>query len=114
MKKVMGILIILALLTAPTLALAETAASPWVAETTYSGKVVGKFNYGFKNLFLGWTQIFYQPYLAQKNNTNQWKALGKGLFWYFPVDTVLGAAHVVTFLIPVDVPIPDGGVNLSE
>ena len=114
MKKAMGMLIILALLTAPTLGFAEKAASPWVQETTYSGKVVGKFNYGFKNLLLGWTQIFYQPYKAQKDGTDQWKALGKGLFWDFPVDTVLGAAHAATFLIPVDIPIPDGGVNLSE
>ncbi len=112
MKKIGVILVLLAIVFAPA-AMASMEASPWTAEKTYSDKTVGKFKFGFKNLALGWTQLFYQPHAHQVDGKNAWAGLGKGLL-LFPVDTIGGALHLVTFLIPVDVPLPEGGVNYTK
>ena len=109
MKKFLAILIMLGVMFAP----AAMAESPWMASKTYSEKVTGKLSFGFKNLLLGWTQIFYQPHLASVNKECAWCGLGKGLV-LFPVDTLGGALHVLTFPIPVDVPLPDNGVNFDK
>ncbi len=110
MKKFGALLIILAILLAPA---AGMAASPWTEQKTYADKTVEKFKFGFKNLALGWMQIFYQPHAYQVDGKNAWAGLGKGL-WLFPVDTIGGAVHLVTFLVPVDVPLPENGVNFEK
>ena len=109
MKKFLAIALMLGVLFAPT----AMAASPWMDGKTYSDKTVGKLNFGFKNLFLGWTEIFYQPHLYGTEGKNAWAGLGKGLV-YSLADTLGGAIHLVTFPIPVDVPLPNNGVNLSK
>jgi hypothetical protein len=110
MKKSVSLLIVLAILLAPTLAF---AGSPWTEKTTYAEQVNGKLAFGAKNLLLGWTDLFYQPHAAQKDGKNPWGALGKALFTA-PLITVGGAVHFVTFPIPVDVPLPHGGVQLDK
>lgn len=109
MKKFLAIAIMLGVMFAP----AAMAASPWTEGKTYSEKVTGKFSFGFKNLFLGWTEIFYQPHAASVDGKNAWSGLGKGLV-YSLADTVGGAVHLVTFPIPVDVPLPENGVNFDK
>ncbi len=109
MKKLLAILIMLGVMFAP----AAMAQSPWMAEKTYSEKVTGKLGFGFTNLFLGWTQIFYQPHVASVDGKNAWSGLGKGLV-YGLADTLGGAIHLVTFPIPVDVPLPENGVNFDK
>lgn len=109
MKKLLAILIMLGVMFAP----AAMAQSPWMDSKTYSEKVTGKLSFGFKNLALGWTEIFYQPHAVAVDGKNGWTGLGKGLV-YALADTVGGAVHLVTFLVPVDVPLPDNGVNYTK
>ncbi len=109
MKKFLAIAIMLGVLFAP----AAMAASPWTESKTYSEKVTGKLFFGFKNLVLGWADLFYEPHAASVDGKSAWSGLGKGLV-DFPVNTIGGAIHLVTFLIPVDVPLIDNGVNFEK
>ena len=86
--------------------------SPWTQETTYGGKVTGKLDFGIKNVLGGWTQMITQPKKFHKEGKCACQGLGKGI-GYFIVDTVGGALHLVTFPIPFDIPLPEGGVDLS-
>ena len=93
------------------------AASPWAAETTYKGKVIGKLDYGFKNTLGGWTEIFTETSEGDPNCKCQIagaaKGLGRGLV-YGVADTVGGLLHLITFPFPqIDVPLPEGGVTLT-
>ena len=110
MKKIISLMVLLAIMLVPTLVM---AASPWVDKPTYSEKVVGKLQFGFKNAFLGPFELFYEPHAAQVDHKNAWMGLGKGLI-YGILDTAGGAIHAVTFLIPVDVPLPDNGVHFDK
>ena len=99
----------IALFAAP---LAASAASPWADEGTYGTKVGGKLKYGLTNTLLGWTEVFTEPYEASQYGENVFVGIGKGL-WNGVLDTVLGAAHAVTFFIPqIDVPLPEGGTDI--
>lgn len=88
------------------------AASPWTEKTTYGEKIQGKLVFGVTNVLLGWTDLFVEPNRYHNEGKNVWAGLGKGL-----VDTVLnevgGAFHLVTFLIPVDFPLPEDGVDVE-
>ena len=83
------------------------AASPWMKEQDYGGKVWGKFCFGAKNSLLGWMT----PWAEAKNPKypSQWAGysagVGEGLIY-----TVGGMIHLVTFFIPVD--FPDMGYGL--
>src|SRR5437868_2336723 len=98
MKKITAFLMVLSILLLPGMVM---AASPWTEGKTYSDKVVGKLDYGFKNLALGWVDVFYEPHRYQTEGKNAWKGLGKGLI-DAPLNEIGGALHLVTFLIPVD------------
>ncbi len=93
------------------------AASPWTQETTYAKKVAGKLDFGVKNLFGGWTALLPSQMGCAANNHKNCpgmccvKSLGTGLV-NAVVDTVGGALHVVTFPIPLDVPLPNDGVQI--
>lgn len=108
MKKLVGIMLILMLALTPTLGF---AASPWTAGTTYSERIGQKLEFGLKNVLLGWVDLFYEPNKAASEGGNTWSAIGKG-FTDAVLNTGLGALHLVTFPIPVDVPLPDNGVQL--
>ena len=110
MTKRLGVwAVVLALVAAPT---AAFAASPWAQEADYVGKAKGKFVYGLKNTLLGWTEIFSEPAEAVKNGSNFFVGIGEGLFNGIG-QTVGGALHLATFLIPqIDVPLPEGGTQL--
>ena len=107
-KKVFALLLIFVLLAGPVFA---AQPSPWTKEADWTGKSLSKLGYGLKNVVLGWTEIFTQPSDAAKKGGNVVTGVGKGL-WNAVADTLGGAIHTVTFFIPVDVPLPDGGVSL--
>lgn len=116
MKKLMLALLAVALLAAPTMAFAECncKASPWTAKTTYKDKALGKLDFGFRNFFGGWTEIFTEPYEANKAKTNIFEGVGKGL-WYGIADEIGGVLHIATFPITqLDVPLPEGGTTLGS
>ena len=115
MPKRMGILVVVAaLVAAPSLAFAGDMAggSPWAQETGYANQVKGKLVYGVKNVLLGWTELFSQPYEDAQNGENILVGIGKGV-WNAVGQTVGGALHAVTFPIPaIDVPLPEGGTQV--
>lgn len=93
------------------------AASPWTEGKTYQDKVIGKLDFGFKNLLGGWTEIFTGPtkskFQCKCVVTKSVVRVGKGVV-YAIADTVGGALHVVTFPFPqIDVPLPNNGVDLK-
>jgi hypothetical protein len=103
------VFLVLAVMLTPALVF---AASPWTEKTTYGDKITGKLEFGLKNLFGGWTTIFSEPTRYHKDGKNVLAGVGVGLYKSV-VYTVGGAVHVVTFPIPVDVPLPDNGVSFE-
>jgi len=79
--------------------------SDWTQEPTYLGKTSQKLGFGFLNLTAGWTAFFYEPFKDQ----NFFLGLAKGLGYTF-TNTVGGVLHAATFPIPVDIPLPQGGI----
>ena len=110
MSKRIGIwVIILALVAAPTAVFAQ---SSWTQETGWGNQAKGKFVYGLKNVLLGWTELFTEPYEAATGGGNFFLGLGEGV-WNGVGQTVGGALHLVTFPITqIDVPLPEGGTQL--
>ena len=88
------------------------AASPWTEQSTYGDKVTAKLDFGLKNLLGGWTEIFSAPYRAKEDGKNCFAGIGQGLV-NAVVYTTGGVIHTATFLIPVDVPIPNDGVSFN-
>jgi len=108
MKKIMSLVVILSMLLAPL----AFAASPWTEEKTYGDKTVGKLGFGLTNTLLGWTKLFTVPNEYSNEGKNAWAGVGQG-FIDATVVTLGGAVQLLTFAIPVDVPLPGNGVDLS-
>ncbi len=93
------------------------AASPWTTEPTYGKKVAGKLDFGAKNLLGGWIALLPCHSGCAKNHYKTCpgmccvKSLGTGVM-NAVVYTVGGALHTATFFIPVDVPLPNNGVQI--
>lgn len=88
------------------------AVSPWAESGTYSEQATGKFKFGFKNLFLGWTELFTEPQEAQSEGRNFIQGLGQGVV-NFVLDTAGGVLHLVTFPITqIDIPLPENGISI--
>ncbi len=109
MKKLIAFLIIAAVFAMPA---AAFAGSPWTEKTTYGEKTTGKLEFGFKNLLGGWTMMFSEPTRYHRDHKNVFMGAVAGL-GLAVVDTVGGAVHLVTFPIPVDVPLPNNGVSFD-
>ena len=110
MKKILAGAVLMAVFLGATVSF---AASPWASGANYQDKVTQKFGFGLTNLVFGWTQIVTQPMDYNKAGKNVFKGAGVGVV-NFLADTVGGALHLVTFLVPqIDVPLPDNGVKLS-
>jgi putative exosortase-associated protein (TIGR04073 family) len=90
------------------------AASPWTEQTTYKDKAIGKFEFGIKNLGLGWTELITKPmdhYKEEKTVKNFLMGIKKGIC-HTVVYTVGGALHLATFPITqIDLPLPQNGVD---
>ncbi len=71
-----------------------------------------KLTTGLSNVLVGWSDILAEPEAALENGTSPWKGLGKGFVDAF-ANTFGGLIQVVTFpLTQLDIPLPDGGVEL--
>ncbi len=82
--------------------------SPWVKTEPYTEKIINKLGFGLLNTFLGWTALLFEPARYE----NKFTGLVKGS-WRFVTNTVGGVLHIATFPIPVDIPLPDGGVHFD-
>jgi len=110
MKKTFSILIVLSLLVTPAYACFES--SSWTEADGYFAKTGQKLCFGVKNLALGILDIFYEPHRAQSEGNSVALGILKG--WSDAVFNIVeGALHIVTFPIPLDIPLPDGGVDFS-
>lgn len=108
-KRLSVVVLGVVLLAAPMTA---SAASSWADEATYGAQVGAKLKYGAKNLLLGWTSLFREPVQAHQAGENVFAGVARGL-WNGVGQTVGGALHTVTFLVPqIDVPLPEGGTDL--
>ena len=108
-KRIAVLGVVLGLLVAPGLASAQ---SPWTDEVGWGDQAKGKAIYGGKNLLLGWTELFTQPYDNVQMGENFFVGIGKGI-WNGVGQTVGGALHLVTFPITaIDVPLPEGGTQV--
>ena len=113
MGKRFGVVLVfvLGLVVAPMLAL---AASPWADGVTYGEKVTGKLKYGLTNTLFGCTSLFREPIQASQAGENVFVGIARGV-WNAVGQTVGGAAHAVTFLVPqIDIPLPEGGTDLLQ
>ena len=110
MGKRMGSVVLgVALLAAP---LTASAASSWTHGATYSEQASGKLKYGLTNTLLGWTSLFRTPMKSSQAGDSIFVGIGKGV-WDAVGQTVLGAAHLITFPITaIDVPLPEGGTDV--
>ena len=89
------------------------AASPWTQETTYGAKLRGKLDFGFKNAFAGWTEIYTEPKEFHDQGKCAIKGFGTGLV-NAVADTLGGILHIATFPITnLDVPLPENGVHFE-
>jgi hypothetical protein len=108
MKKIMSLVVILAMLFAP----AAFAGSPWTKSEGYLPQVGGKLVFGLANSLLGWTDVVATPVRYAGDGKNIWAGVGQGL-----VDGVTNTAgglfHLVTFPIPIEIVLPHDGVDLG-
>ena len=112
MKKTLAVvvLVVAAVFLTQTLAF---AASPWVAETTYAEKAGGKLGFGLKNALLGWTELLTRPVDYHDKGKNVFEGFGAGVV-YALIYTVGGALHAATFFVPVDIPLPNDGIQFKS
>ena len=106
---------LLGLLALAPVALAQESksASPWTQAASYQEKALHKLDFGLKNTFFGWTELFEEPWTAWRNNKEEClcKAKMRGLAHAIQ-DTLGGALHVASFpLTQVDLPLPENGVE---
>lgn len=90
----------------PSRYVASFPASDWTLEKTYTDKISHKLGFGFLNITAGWTAFFYEPALAK----NFFAGLATGTLYTF-TNTVGGVLHAATFPIPLDIPLPHGGIS---
>ena len=89
------------------------AASPWTTEPTWIEKSAKKLEFGLKNALLGWTEIGSETIAYKHSGKNVFEGMAVGL-GKAVVYTVGGVLHVGTFPIPLDVPLPNNGVQLGS
>ena len=107
MRKFAAIMLMLTILMAPS----AFAASPW-ATGSYADQVKGKLSFGFKNMVLGWTQMFSVPQDYRTEGKNVFKGIGTGIINAL-LYTTGGALDFVTFPIPqLDIPLPGNGIQI--
>ncbi|MFA6600655.1 MAG: hypothetical protein WC352_07870 [Candidatus Omnitrophota bacterium] len=82
--------------------------SPWVKKQPYAEKTIQKLGFGLTNGLSGWTALLFEPCRASNPLTGLAKGAWRSIFY-----TAGGALHAVTFPVPIDVPLPDGGVHFD-
>ncbi|HCM41938.1 MAG TPA: hypothetical protein DIS66_01290 [Candidatus Omnitrophica bacterium] len=113
MKKIFALVFILSVFLSPTVfaeSFTSLQASSWTKQESYGDKTVHKLGFGLLNITMGWTAIPFQ--IDQHKGTNPYTGLFKGI-WLTATNTVGGVLHAATFPIPLDIPLPDGGVRFE-
>ena len=79
-----------------------------VVKNSLFEKSINKLGFGLLNGLTGWTALFFEPMREE----NKFTGIVKGS-WRTITNTVGGALHILTFPVPIDIPLPDGGVNFE-
>ena len=82
--------------------------SPWTRTHPYFQQASHKLGFGLLNLGSSPLALFYEP-----TRGNFFTGCGRGL-WYAVAYCAGGAIHAVTFPIPVDLPLPEGGIHFRN
>lgn len=114
-KTTIGFLVLSVFFLAPVAYALDLQPSPWKSEATKGEQARAKFEFGLKNVFLGWTEILTEPYEARQGGLGEiLRSLPEGII-NAVLDTAGGAIHFVTSPCPhFDVPLPEGGTNIAE
>ena len=83
--------------------------SPWTEQEAYRDKVTHKLGFAALNVITGWTALLFETSKSSNFLVGLTKGTLRGLS-----NTLGGAVHAVTFPIPVDVPLPGGGVKFEQ
>ncbi|OGW72253.1 MAG: hypothetical protein A2Y02_02000 [Omnitrophica bacterium GWA2_52_12] len=92
----------------PARAHAAFRPSVWTKQKTYGEKIIGKLGFGPLNFFTGWDALFLEP----SHEGKFFKGFAQGILYTILYEAG-GAIHTVTFPIPVDLPLPQGGVHFE-
>ena len=103
-RKMVAFLVALVLI---SMSLHASEPSPWTKELTYTKKAIGKLGFGIKTAAFGWTELVMEPYNMMKADENFFVGLGNGVC-YAIADTTIGALQAGTFVVPKDIPLPEG------
>lgn len=109
MKRLLPLLTAVVFLSFSSNAHAAFKPSPWTKQTLYFDKISHKLGFGFLNITTGWTALFWEP--SRPGNT--FAGIGRGIL-YAITYTAGGAVHAVTFPVPLDVPLPEGGLQYAS
>ena len=109
LKKVALPFFLLLILTMPSAFAGVFEPSPWTTKKPYAEKIGCKLGFGALNLGTGWTALMFEPTYGK----NVWAGIGRGII-YAITDTAGGAIHALTFPIPIDIPLPGGGVQFYD
>lgn len=110
MKRILGLVVSMLLVSNMAFAEITFSPSPWTKEDGWKNKAGQKLLFGTKNLLLGWTSIIKTPYDHHESAGATMKSLGMGMMMA-PMNMLGGLMHVLTFPITnLDIPIPCGGV----
>lgn len=114
MKKILSIAFIAFFCIASQSAFAESftslKSSSWTEQKSYADKTVHKLGFGLLNIATGWGAVFFE--LDKAKSTNIFTGLAKGI-WLTVTNEVGGVLHTATFPIPLDIPLPAGGIHFE-
>jgi len=88
------------------------AASPWTEAEDYQSLTEQKLTFGLKNAFFGWSEIFDRVDQYNYEDKSPFTGFFEGIY-YAVIYTIGGVLHVATFPLPIDVPLPNNGVQLG-
>ena len=110
--KTLTLIFVAAFMLSPALSIAEP--SSWTRESTYFEQSIHKLGFGLTNVIKGGAEPFIHMLKAsQSTSENTWTGFIRGTA-YGAADILGGAFHAVTFFLPVDIPLPEGGAHGAE
>ena len=87
--------------------------SEWTKQPTYFEKTIHKLGFGANNFIKGWLEPYVHLMHPEDNGDNITTGLVRGTL-YGAADVFGGMFHGFTCLIPVDLPLPEGGAHGFE
>lgn len=110
--KTQTLIFVLTLTLSPGLIMADP--SSWTKERTYFERSIHKLGFGLTNVVKGGAEPYVHMLKASESESEStWTGFIRGTA-YGTADILGGAFHSLTFFLPVDIPLPEGGAHGSE